>query len=63
VSLGIGALSYAGQFNIMAIAGQDACPDLDVFAACAQDDLATLARSCVGQARLSRAAAPATGSG
>jgi diacylglycerol O-acyltransferase / wax synthase len=43
VSLGIGALSYAGQFNIMAIADQDACPDLDVFAACAQDELAALA--------------------
>ena len=43
VSLGIGALSYAGQFSIMAIADQDACPDLDIFAACAQDELAALA--------------------
>jgi WS/DGAT/MGAT family acyltransferase len=43
VSLGIGALSYAGQFNIMAIADKDACPDLHVFAACAQDELAALA--------------------
>ena len=43
VSLGIGALSYAGQFNIMAIADQDACPDLDVFAASAQDELRALA--------------------
>jgi diacylglycerol O-acyltransferase / wax synthase len=43
VSLGIGALSYAGQFNIMAIADQDACPDLDVFAASAKDELRALA--------------------
>ena len=42
-SLGVGALSYAGQFNIMAIADQDACPDLDVFAASAQDELRALA--------------------
>lgn len=43
VSLGVGALSYAGQFNIMAVADQDACPDLDVFAASAKDELAALA--------------------
>ena len=43
VSLGIGALSYAGQFNIMAIADQDACPGLDVFAASAKDELRALA--------------------
>ena len=42
VSLGVGALSYAGQFNIMAIADQRAYPDLDVFAAGAQDDLRAL---------------------
>ena len=43
VSLGIGALSYAEQFNIMAVADQDACPDLDVFAASARDELRALA--------------------
>jgi WS/DGAT/MGAT family acyltransferase len=43
VSLGIGALSYAGQFNIMAVADQDACPDLDVFAASASGELRALA--------------------
>ncbi len=43
VSLGVGALSYAGQFNIMAIADQDTCPDLDVFAASARDELRALA--------------------
>jgi diacylglycerol O-acyltransferase len=50
VSLGVGALSYAGQFNagqfnIMVVADQDACPDLDVFAASAQDELQALAAS------------------
>ena len=32
VSLGVGALSYADQFTIMAVADPDACPDLDTFA-------------------------------
>jgi diacylglycerol O-acyltransferase len=32
VSLGVGALSYAGQFNITAVADRELCPDLDVFA-------------------------------
>ena len=31
VSLGVGALSYAGQFNITAVADRDLCPDLEVF--------------------------------
>ena len=43
VSLGVGALSYAGQFNIMAVADHDICPDLGVFAARAEDDLRALA--------------------
>jgi WS/DGAT/MGAT family acyltransferase len=33
ITLGVGALSYAGQFNITAVADEDACPDVDVFAA------------------------------
>ena len=37
-SLGVGALSYAGQFNIMAVGDADAYPDIDVFAASARDD-------------------------
>lgn len=41
-TLGIGALSYAGQFNILAVADHDACPDLDAFTAAAQDDLHAL---------------------
>jgi diacylglycerol O-acyltransferase len=44
-TLGVGALSYAGQFNVMAVADQDACPDLDVFAAAARDELRALAVS------------------
>jgi diacylglycerol O-acyltransferase / wax synthase len=42
-SLGVGALSYAGQFNVMAVADQDSCPDLDVFAVAARDELGALA--------------------
>jgi hypothetical protein len=41
-SLGVGALSYAGQFNIMAVGDADAYPDLDVFAASAREDLRIL---------------------
>jgi WS/DGAT/MGAT family acyltransferase len=32
VTLGVGALSYAGQFNITAVADLDACPDVAIFA-------------------------------
>jgi WS/DGAT/MGAT family acyltransferase len=42
-SLGVGALSYAGQFNIMAVGDADTYPDLDVFAASAREDLQALA--------------------
>jgi diacylglycerol O-acyltransferase len=31
VSIGVGALSYAGQFNITVVADLQLCPDLDVF--------------------------------
>jgi hypothetical protein len=31
VSIGVGALSYAGQFNLTVVADRDLCPDLDVF--------------------------------
>jgi diacylglycerol O-acyltransferase len=31
VSLGVGALSYAGQFNVTAVADRELCPDLEVF--------------------------------
>jgi len=32
VSVGLGALSYAGQFNLTAVVDRDLCPDVDVFA-------------------------------
>jgi diacylglycerol O-acyltransferase / wax synthase len=44
-SLGVGALSYAGQFNVMAVADADAYPDIDIFATSARDDLRTLVES------------------
>jgi hypothetical protein len=31
VSVGLGALSYADQFNMTAVADRDLCPDLDTF--------------------------------
>ncbi len=42
VSLGVGALSYAGQFNIAAVADRDAHPDIHIFAAGVNDDLHAL---------------------
>ena len=45
VSLGVGALSYAGQFNITAVADREACPDLEVFAAGVRGSLDALAAS------------------
>jgi diacylglycerol O-acyltransferase / wax synthase len=44
-SLGVGALSYAGQFNIMAVGDADAHPDIGIFAASARDDLRVLVQS------------------
>jgi hypothetical protein len=31
VSIGVGALSYAGQFNITVVADRELCPDLEAF--------------------------------
>jgi WS/DGAT/MGAT family acyltransferase len=42
VSLGVGALSYAGQLNISVVADRDGYPDLDVFAAAVRDELQVL---------------------
>ncbi len=44
-SLGVGALSYAGQFNILAVADLDTYPDIEVFAASARSELDELAAS------------------
>ena len=42
VTLGVGALSYAGRFELLAVADADLCPDLDVFAAGAAEELRVL---------------------
>ena len=44
-SLGVGALSYAGQFNVMAVGDADAYPDLGVFTAGMRDEFRTLVAS------------------
>jgi diacylglycerol O-acyltransferase / wax synthase len=45
VSLGVGALSYAGQFNITAVADLEVGPDVEVFAEGVRRSLDTLAGS------------------
>lgn len=42
VSLAVGAMSYAGQFNIMVIADRDSYPDIDVFTRATRDELRAL---------------------
>jgi diacylglycerol O-acyltransferase / wax synthase len=49
VSLGVGGLSYAGQFNIMAVADRVICPDLDVFTSSARNELQALAAASTSQ--------------
>lgn len=44
VTIGVGALSYAGQFNVTVVADEDACPDIDVFTSGFEDALSALAR-------------------
>ncbi len=45
ITLGVGAFSYAGQFNIPAVAYRDGCPDIDTFADGVRDALHSLAAS------------------
>lgn len=45
VALGVGALSYAGTFDIGVVADRDAYPDIEIFAAGVRDDLHALAPS------------------
>lgn len=45
VSIGVGALSYAGQFNLTVVADRDLCPDIEVFGAGVQRSLEALERS------------------
>ena len=42
ISIGVGALSYAGQFNITVVADRELCPDLDVFVDGMRGSLAAL---------------------
>lgn len=39
VTIGVGALSYAGQFNITVVTDRDAVPDADVFVTAAEGEL------------------------
>ena len=45
VSLGVGALSYAGQFNVTVVADRDSYPDLDVFTIGVENGLRDLDQS------------------
>jgi hypothetical protein len=45
ISIGVGALSYAGQFNITVVADRDLCPDLEVFVSGLRRSLEGLERS------------------
>jgi diacylglycerol O-acyltransferase len=45
IAIGVGALSYAGQFSVTVVADRDLCPDLEVFVAGLQRSLHELERS------------------
>jgi diacylglycerol O-acyltransferase len=45
MTLGVGALSYAGQFNITVVADRDGCPDAEDFVGGVRSSLDELARS------------------
>jgi diacylglycerol O-acyltransferase / wax synthase len=47
VTLDVGVLSYAGQLNLTAMADQDTCPDVELFALGVQSTLDHLARSAL----------------
>jgi diacylglycerol O-acyltransferase / wax synthase len=51
VTLGIGALSYAGQLNLTVVADEDACPDVDVFVEGVRGTLLSLTARQVGSSR------------
>jgi diacylglycerol O-acyltransferase / wax synthase len=51
ITIGIGALSYAGQFNITVVADEDACRDIDVFAHGLDETLSALAAALPTQRR------------
>jgi WS/DGAT/MGAT family acyltransferase len=45
ISIGVGALSYAGQFNITVVGDRDLCPDLEIFTDGIRGSLDALANS------------------
>lgn len=47
VSIGVGALSYAGQFNLAVVGDRDLCPDLEVFVDGVRRSLGGLERRAV----------------
>jgi diacylglycerol O-acyltransferase / wax synthase len=47
VSIGVGALSYAGQFNLTVVGDHDLCPDLEVFVDAVRRTLGALDRPAV----------------
>jgi diacylglycerol O-acyltransferase / wax synthase len=47
VSIGVGAFSFAGQFNLTVVADRDLCPDLGVFVAGVKRSVEALDRSVV----------------
>ncbi len=47
VSIGVGALSYAGQLNLTVVADRDLCPDLEVFVDGLRGSLEALQRAVV----------------
>jgi WS/DGAT/MGAT family acyltransferase len=48
-SLAVGALSYAGEFDAMAVADRDACPDLEVFTKGTEEALTSLLSAGAGR--------------
>jgi WS/DGAT/MGAT family acyltransferase len=45
MSIGVGALSYAGQFNITVVADREVCPDVEIFVGGVRRSLDALRRS------------------
>jgi hypothetical protein len=47
ITIGVGALSYAGQFNLTVVGDRDLCPDLEVFVDGVRRSLGALERGVV----------------
>ncbi|HYV01240.1 MAG TPA: wax ester/triacylglycerol synthase family O-acyltransferase [Actinomycetota bacterium] len=59
MTLGVGALSYAGQLNITAVADYETCPDVGVFVEGALSSLDALERSVLVRSGFSEGGPPA----